>query len=180
MDDMKTLKDFIEQHAGMFDSEEPDQGHLERLRIRINAVQDEGKHKTRIVLLRIAAVAVLSVFISYMAFKEFGLIDQQLNNRTSGMLNQELNEAEQFYTSQLSIYYIKIQKLCFNNDQAEKKQVLQELSAMDDQVQLMKHDLKQNPDDERIVHAIINFYQVKIELMDVIIARAQQPTNAIL
>ena len=177
---MKTMKDFIVQHAGKFDSEEPDQGHLERLRMRMNAMHDEGKQKTRIMLLRIAAIAVLCVFISYMAFKEFGLIDQQLNSSNYGMLNQELKEAEQFYTSQLSIYYNKIQKLCFNNDQAEKKLVLQELSAMDDQVQLMKHDLKQNPDDERIVHAIINFYQVKIELMDVIIARSQQPTNTIL
>ena len=50
---------------------------------------------------------------------------------------------------------------------------------MDAQVQAMKHDLKQNPDDERIVHAIINFYQVKIELMDVIIARCSKTTNTV-
>ena len=57
----------------------------------------------------------------------------------------------------------------------EKSKILNELSEMDDQVQAIKSDLKQNPDDERIVHAIINFYQVKIELMDVIINRLQQP-----
>jgi hypothetical protein len=51
---------------------------------------------------------------------------------------------------------------------------------MDEQMQAMKHDLMQNPADERIVYAIINFYQVKLEMMDMIIARAQQTTNTIL
>jgi hypothetical protein len=180
MDEMKTIQDFIEQHAGMFDSEEPDQGHLERLRIRMDLMQAAEKRKNRNLWLRIAAILVVCVIISYTAFREFSLIDQQLQRNTSGAINHELNEAELFYTSQLSIYYNKIQKLGFNNDKAEKKKVLQELTAMDYQVQLMKYDLKQNPDDERIVHAIIHFYQVKIELMDVIIARAQQPTNTIL
>jgi hypothetical protein len=92
----------------------------------------------------------------------------------------ELNEAENFYNAQLEQYYVKIQDLKFNNDQVEKKQILKELSEMDQQVQSMKKDLKQNPDDERVVHAIINFYQVKIELMDMIIARTQQTTNTIL
>ena len=121
-----------------------------------------------------------SIKIHSMELWNSGLIEKQLHQMAKDMPNRELNEAEQFYTSQLSIYYNKIEKLRFNNDKAEKKQVLQELSAMDEQVQAMKYDLKQNPDDERVMSAIINFYQVKIEMMDVIIARAQKTNTTIL
>ncbi len=118
--------------------------------------------------------------ISYFAFREFRFIDNEINSITLDKPNQELNEAERFYSQQLSIYYSKIENLGFNNDKAEKKKVLQELSAMDEQVRAMKYDLKQNPDDERVMSAIINFYQVKIEMMDVIIARAQKTNTTIL
>ncbi len=177
---MKTIDDFIQQHGGMFDNEEPGPGHEERFRSRLNTLHSTRRPGLKIVLFRIAAILVLGIVISYFAVKEFRLIDNQINNIVLDKPNQELNEAEKFYTSQLNIYYNKIQQLAFNNDKAEKKKVLQELSAMDEQVQAMKYDLKQNPDDERVMSAIINFYQVKIEMMDVIIARAQKINTTIL
>jgi hypothetical protein len=177
---MKTIDDFIQLHGGMFDNEEPGPGHEERFRSRLNKLHSARRPGLKIVLFRIAVILVLGIVISYFAVKEFRLIDNQINSIVLDKPNPELNEAEKFYTSQLNIYYNKIQQLAFNNDKAEKKKVLQELSAMDEQVQAMKYDLKQNPDDERVMSAIINFYQLKIEMMDVIIARAQKTNTTIL
>lgn len=177
---MKTIDDFIQQHGGMFDNEEPGTGHEERFRSRLHKLHERRRPGLKVVLFRVAAILVLAIVISYFGVKEFGLINNQINNIALDKPNQELNEAEKFYTSQLNIYYHKIEQLGFNNDKAEKKKVLQELSAMDEQVQAMKYDLNQNPDDERVMSAIINFYQVKIEMMDVIIARAQKTNNTIL
>jgi hypothetical protein len=177
---MKTIDDFIRQHGGMFDSEEPGSGHEDRFLSRLNKIHTPRRPRLKVVLFRVAAILILGVVISYFAVKEFGLIDNQMSNLVPDKPNQELNEAEKFYTSQLNIYYNRIQQLGFNNDKAEKKKVLRELSAMDEQVQAMKYDLKQNPDDERVMSAIINFYQVKIEMMDVIIARAQKTNITIL
>lgn len=177
---MKTIDDFIHQNGGMFDSEEPGPGHEDRFKDRLNKLHEKHKPGLKFILFRVAAILVIGLIISFFAVKEFRLIDNQMNNAAFDKPNQELNEAEKFYTSQLNIYYSKIEKLGFNNDQAEKKKVLQELSAMDEQVQTMKYDLKQNPDDERVMSAIINFYQLKIEMMDVIIARAQKTNTTIL
>jgi hypothetical protein len=173
MDEMKNMKDFIQQHSAMFDDEEPAGGHLERFRRKMDTMEVYSRHRIGVMWLRIAALAVFAVLVSYVSFRGFRLMDSQLDALSEVHINHELNEAEHFYTLQLSMYYDKIRDLRFNNDPAEKKQVLQELSAMDEQVNAMKHDLEQNPDDERIVHAIINFYQVKIELMNVILDRAQ-------
>jgi hypothetical protein len=177
---MKTIDDFIQQHGGMFDDEEPGTGHEERFRSRLNKLHSTRRPGLQVVLFRIAVILVMGFVISYFAVKEFRLINNQINSIAVDKPYQELKEAEKFYTSQLNIYYNKIQQLGFNNDKAEKKKVLQELSAMDEQVQAMKYDLKQNPDDERVMSAIINFYQVKIEMMDVIIARAQKTNTTIL
>jgi hypothetical protein len=177
---MKTIDDFIHQNGGMFDSEEPGPGHEDRFRNRLNTLHEKKRPGLNYILFRVAAVLIIGLLISYFAVKEFRLIDNQLNNIALDKPNQELNEAERFYTSQLTLYYTKIEKLGFNNDKVEKKKVLQELSAMDEQVQAMKYDLKQNPDDERVMSAIINFYQLKIEMMDVIIARAQKTNPTIL
>ena len=177
---MKKVEDFIRQNPGLFDSEEPEPGHLDRFRNRLHAEDLSKSSSIWSVLLKAAAVLIFCALISYTAVHEFRMADERMKDIAVELANPELTEAEQYYTSQLSIYYNRIQKLRFNDDQAEKKQVLDELSAMDVQVKALKHDLKQNPDDERIVHAIINFYQVKIELMDVIIAHAEKNNNNIL
>jgi hypothetical protein len=177
---MKKMDDYIRQNPDLFNTDEPEPGHLDRFRNRIQVMNLIKRRKTGFILLRVAAILIFGLLLSYAAIREFGLIEKRVDNLAGDFPNTELNEAEQYYSRQLSIYYDKIQQLRFNNDQAEKNQVLNELSAMDAQVQAMKHDLKQNPDDERIVYAIINFYQVKIELMDVIIAHAEKTNNSIL
>ena len=177
---MKTMDDFIRQNAGMFENDEPLTGHEDRFRNRLNRAGRKKVHSPVWFLLRIAAILVVAVVLSYFTFKEYRIVSIKMNEVAIEKLNPELNEAERFYTNQLNIYYHKIESLGFNNDKAEKERVLKELSAMDEQVKIMKYDLVQNPDDERVMSAIINFYQVKIELMDMIIARAQKSNNKIL
>jgi hypothetical protein len=94
--------------------------------------------------------------------------------------NKELCEAENYYSKQVEKYYNRIEKLPFNNDLQSRNEILKELRDMDMQVEGMKKDLKQNPNDERVIHSIINFYQEKIDLMDMIITRTTVSTNAIL
>ena len=177
---MKLLDDYIKENLEQFDAEEPLDGHYDRFDAKLAQLEKRRGDRTETILLRIAAALLLALVISYAANREFRFLNRNTGNIISAIAYPELNEAEQFYTSQLSLYYTKIRDLRFNNDQTEKKQVMDELSEMDQQVRAMKQDLLQNPDDERIVNAIINFYQVKIELMDMIIARTQQSTNTIL
>jgi hypothetical protein len=177
---MKSLDDHISKNLERFDTEEPLNGHYDRFEEKLAQFYKNRSRRIGTIGLRVAAAILLGFVISYAAIREFRFLNRNSENIISAIAYPELNEAEQFYTSQLSIYDTKIQDLRFNNDQIEKKQIIDELSDMDQQVQVMKQDLRQNPDDERIVHAIINFYQVKIELMDMIIARTEKSTYTIL
>ena len=176
---MKQLDDFIKSNAGQFDSGEPPEGHFERFEGRLEAIRRKRSGVLTMVM-RIAAILLLGLVITYASVREFNIISGRLQKTGTGLANTELNEAEQFYTSQLGLYYKKIENLGFNNDKDEKMQVLKELSDMDSQIKAMKQDLQQNPEYERIVHDIINFYKVKIEMMDMIITRTEQTPNSIL
>lgn len=177
---MKPLDDYIRSHLDQFNSLEPQDDHYNRFSRKLDRLHASRRSGPWITLLKIAAVLVIGSVISYAALREFGFLGSDSRDLPAALSDPELSEAVDFYASQLDISYNKIKNLRFNDDPNEKKQVLHELTEMDKQVQAMEQDLKQNPDDERVVHAIINFYQIKIEMMDVIIARAQQSTNSML
>jgi hypothetical protein len=177
---MEPLDDYISGNMDRFNSDEPLDGHFERFDEKLTQLGRRRIAQPWTVLLKIAAVLILGLIISYAAFHEFNKLKISTLSSISGSAGPELNEAVQYYSTQLNISYNRIQNLRFNDDQNEKRQVLEELSEMDKQVQALEKDLKQNPDDERIVHAIINFYQVKIEMMDMIIARTEPFSHSIL
>jgi hypothetical protein len=171
---MKPLDEFIKMNLDHFNDEEPLQGHFERFDKRLENPVFRNSDPYRIwMITKIAAAVLLAFVISYSIFHRTGYIRGNLDRWIVSNNYPELREAEAFYTYQFDNYYSQIKKLGFNDDQNQKKQVLRELSEMDRQVQIMKQDLIQNPDDERVMHAIINSYQVKLEIMDMIIARTQ-------
>jgi hypothetical protein len=172
---MTDLENYIYTELEQFNTEEPPDGHYERFKEKLAF---KNSKRVRLTFLKIAAIVLIGFIISYAAFREFDIINYNMENLYIVNTNVELYEAEQFYNDQLALNYKKLQQLGFNNDMVEKNQILNELSEMDHQVQTLKNDLKLNPDDERVVHAIIYFYQVKLELMDVIISRLQQPSMA--
>jgi hypothetical protein len=177
---MKPLDEYIRNNPERFDTDEPLNGHFDRFAERLERAGEPKFKKQLAVFLKIAAAVLLIAVISFAAFREFRFLNRNLGNIISANEYPELKEVERFYNVQLDQYYDKLQNLRFNNDKAQKQQVLDELSDMDRQVRTMKRDLMQNPDDERVVHAIINYYQVKLELMDMIITRIEESNNTIL
>lgn len=174
---MKTLDDYIRENPEFFDIDEPEAGHIERFSEKL---QKKGRRDTVYIMLRIAAVILLAFVISYTAIQDHRLLSRGLNKVFTVTEYSELKEAEHFYMVQLDLYYTKLEKLPFRSDGEQKRQILNELSYMDKEVRNMKRDLRQNPGDERIVNAIINYYQVKIGLMDMVITRTQNVNNTIL
>ncbi|MFO7370253.1 MAG: hypothetical protein R6X09_08295 [Bacteroidales bacterium] len=177
---MKTIDDFIKENLERFNSDGPPEGHFERFEARLQKQEKPESRQIRLVILRIAASILLGLLISYIAVLEFRHLNQRADNMYMSAFYPELKEAESFYNAQLVKKFNEIQELRFAGDDVEKKLIARELSDMNIRVRDMKKDLRSNPEDERIMNAIINMYQLKIELMDMIIARAHQSTVSIL
>jgi hypothetical protein len=176
---MKPLDDYIRENAGWFDTEEPLIGHYDRFDVKLSSVYEHQSKFGSVFMLKIAAAIVLGLMISYSALVGYRIISRNAEIKAMAAY-PELNEAEQYYTKQLEQNYNRIQHLQFNKDKNEKKQIINDLNEMDKQVKMMKKDLIQNPEDERIVNAIITAYVTKMELMDMIISRTEQSSDAVL
>ena len=177
---MKPLDEFIRENPGRFDTGEPLPGHFERFDQKLDAFHRKRSSRTVMVLLKVAAVILLVMVVSFASFHEYQLVTGKMKQALAYTASPELKEAEAYYVKQLDLYYNQLQALNFKNGKTEKQQILNELDEMDKQVMALKEDLRQNPDDERIIGAIINFYQVKIDLMDMIITRTTQTNNTLL
>jgi hypothetical protein len=176
---MKPIDDFFRENRELFEADDPPEGHFNRFSAKLEASASHGKARTLSMILKIAAVVIFGLFLSaFLYYKGFSLFHSAL--KEDSCLNTELCEAEDFYSKQAETYYRRIEKMPFTNDPQTHKEILKELREMDAQVAGMKEDLKQNPNDERIIYTIINYYQEKIDLMDMILTRTSVSTNAIL
>jgi hypothetical protein len=175
---MKPVDDFIRDNRELFNADDPPEGHLTRFYDRLQASGNSGREHTLSMLLKIAAVLIIGLFLSVTLYKGFSLFHSGLKD--DSCMNTELCEAEDYYSRQAETYYHRIEKMPFTNDPQTRVEILKELRDMDTQVEGMKKDLKENPNDERIIHTIINYYQEKIDLMDMIITRTSVSSNAIL
>jgi len=175
---VKPMDDFIRKNADHFKTEEPPEGHFDRFYDKLTGAGKTGKTRMMTVLLRVAAVLVIGLFMTAVLYK--GITTYHSALKEDNCPNKELCEAEDFYSRQVEKYYNRIEKMPFNNDPKTREEVLKELREMDDQVAVMKEDLKQNPNDERVVHSIINYYQDKIDLMDMIIVRTTTSKSTML
>lgn len=172
---MKTLESFIRQYAGSFDTDEPGEGHLERFESRLDIRQRmQRRHDLRLAVLRVAAALAAAVAIGMLLYSESGLWDRMAERYAMSPEGGELAEAEQYYTGQLGLYTERIRSLEFGQGEAEKNRVLEELKEMDQQVILLKRDLRQSPGNEMIVNAIIGFYQTKLDIMHGIVSRMEE------
>lgn len=170
---MKPFDQFIKQNHAGFNDAEPAAGHFERFGRKLDGLAAKRNRQVGMMFLRVAALVVFVFLISLLFFREYKAWDKRTSDTQNLSYNTELYEAERYYTDLLSIYYDKIEKLKFKNSPSEKKQVLRDLHEMDKQVVMMKEDLRQYPENELIMNAIISYYQIKIELMDNIITQVQ-------
>jgi hypothetical protein len=175
---MKPIDDIIRHYKAGFDTEEPPEGHFDRFKQRLDTGNGSGRLRTLPLVFKIAAVVLFGLFFSALLYK--GIAFYTAASLEDNCVNKELCEAENYYSKQVEKYYNRIEKLPFSNDPQSRVEIMKELRDMDVQIEGMKEDLKQNPNDERVIHSIINFYQEKIDLMDMIISRTSVSTNAIL
>ncbi len=164
---MEPLNDFIRHNLASFNTDEPPEGHLERFYAKLRYSEKRVRPLLINTWFKIAAVLVIGFFIFALMFAGYKLY--KANHADDQCLNAELCEAEDFYSKQIEYYFRKIEKLPGGPQLHEG--IINEFIEMDTQVEELKTDLKQNPYDERIIHSIINCYQEKIGLLNLIIVR---------
>ncbi len=169
---MSELEKYIKENKEAFDSK-PLAGHFDRFSERLDQLPSGKKVSLFPRLLKVAAIAVLVVLSSLWTYEKVFQHSSE-NGISLGDVSPEYREVEHFYKQQINIRYDEINSDHLFTDSTQKRIVLKELSEMDSIYNCMKEDLKTNPNDERVINAMIEHYRLKVEVMNNLLERLKK------
>lgn len=168
---MNDIEKQIREQRLQLDSDLPREGHEDRFLQKLERLKERGP--VRRIRFRHAIQVAASVAI--ILTSAIVLIRKDKGNEMAAqqVIPAAVLEADTYYTSQVDARYEEIKDFDFN-DAEEKAVLLDELNDLEEYHQQLMKDLEANPDDERVVTALIRHYQLKLDVMDQIITQLNQ------
>ena len=174
---MKTIEDIIRGNRDLFEGAEPSDGHFERFNRKLEIRHQKYVPKRSIVpyLLRAAVVTLLVTLSSLWTWDHF--IRPGSSRMTLGQVSPQYREVENYYIHQVNLMESEIVNVDFNNNSEQKEILIKEMKSMDSVYVSLQKELKTNPNDERIINAMIEHYQTKLEVMTIIVDQLKSIRN---
>jgi hypothetical protein len=175
--DMKSIEDIIRNNKDFFDDAEPSTGHLERFNRKLEKRFQVNTIKRSIVpyLLKAAVVTLLITLSSLWTWDHF--IRTGSSRMTLGQVSPQYKEVENYYVHQVNLMEGEIVNVDLKNNPAQKTMLMKEMKSMDSTYVSLQKELKANPTDERIINAMIEHYQTKLEVMTYIVNQLKTIRN---
>jgi hypothetical protein len=167
---MTDFEKYIKEQRMQLDSDHPRQGHEERFLQKLERLPEAPVRKIRIRhVLQVAASLAIILTSTVLLIRQ----SDQKDAMAGKEIPAAMMEADFYYASQVDRKYDQIKNFNFENEE-EKTILLDELQDFETFHQQLMGDLEANPDDERVINALIRHYQMKLEVMDQIIIQLDQ------
>ncbi|HTX88001.1 MAG TPA: hypothetical protein VMC08_03350 [Bacteroidales bacterium] len=173
---MEPLEKYVTENRHLFDDAEPDPGHFKRFEARL--AREERKsylRSSRPVMMRIAASLVLllalSFVLTYVARQNFfGLFPQK---QSASGLSAEVRDALSYYDGRVQDRMIEIRNMEKSCPGAKNlsARAQNQLNALNLETDDLKNTLKNNPDNEKVIAALIRNQQMKETILDNMISK---------
>lgn len=164
---MDKLDKIIIEQREAFD-EEPQEGHF----LRFEGKLEQYHKKKKITLktwpfLKIASVVIIVLLSTNLIV--YLLPGKKVANERQ-YSNTELNETANFYTVKINSGITQLKQMADQGIGSEQELTIvkKELDEMDQQFQDLQKEYSKNPDDERVVNALIEYYQTKLNIINTI------------
>lgn len=174
---MKTIEEIVRNSKNFWDDQEPEGGHFERFSLKLELRRQANIPKRSIVpyLLRAAVVTLLVTLSSLWTWDNF--IRPESSRMSLGEVSPQYREVENYYIHEVSLMENEIVNTDIHNSTEQKEMLISELKSMDSVYVSLQKELKTNPNDERIISAMIEHYQTKLEVMTYIVNQLETIRN---
>jgi|SRR6056297_716059 len=174
---MKDLEKIVNENRSVFDSFEPDEGHFERFEQKLRQLhKSQNKIFTLGFMLKAAVVTLLVVLSGLWVYDKTFTTPTVKDGIALREISPEYSEVELYYTKLVNQKYNEINDFSFI-DNKQKEMLMHELNDMDSIYENLKKDLTLNPNDDRVINAMIQHYQLKVKVMNQILGQLQQVKN---
>jgi hypothetical protein len=160
---MSTIEDFIKENKDMFTNIEPPEGHFERFELKLKNQQRRNRIRFIGRISSMAAIGLVVIASSIFIYdRYFDREPAMLNLRD---INPQMQKVEYYYTSQIDELSAGLDSLSTDTQADIKKMMTEELAEMDSLHLELQKKLGSNPGDDRVVNAMITYYQTKLGMM---------------
>jgi hypothetical protein len=175
--EMKNIEEIIRSNKDFFEDAEPSEGHLERFNRKLEKRFQTNTITRSIVpyLLKAAVVTLLITLSSLWTWDHF--IRTGSSRMTLGQVSPQYKEVENYYVHQVNLMEGEIVNVDLKNNTTQKTMLMKEMKSMDSTYVSLQKELKANPNDERIINAMIEHYQTKLEVMTYIVNQLKTIRN---
>jgi hypothetical protein len=181
MKERDNIEELILNNLKELNDSEPLDGHFERFQAKLNR-QNKKKTITFSLVWKVAA-AVVFVLLAVNQVNIYFSPDKQneeLVTNNSGFslasVSPEYKEVEFYYTNAINVGLNQWNKLEAGGfiSETEKELMNTELSEFEVRFKNLQTDLAANPNDERVINAMLEYYQAKLEIINMIVNKLQE------
>jgi hypothetical protein len=174
---MKNIEEIIRKNKGLFEDKEPMDGHFDRFNWKLEKRLHSKETKRSIVpyLLKAAVVTLLVTLSSLWTWDNFIRADK--GKMALGDVSPQYKEVENYYVHQVNFMENELQTIDFGNNAEQKDMLHKEMKSMDSVYVQLQKELKANPNDERIINAMIEHYQTKLEVITYLVNQLKAIRN---
>jgi len=174
---MKNIEELIRSNRDFFEDGEPSKGHFERFQMKLERRFQTGGIKRSIVpyLLKAAVVTLLVTLSSLWTWDHF--IRHDRGRMSLGDVSPKYKEVENYYIHQVNLVESEITTIDISGNTEQREMLKKEMGSMDSVYIQLQKELKANPNDERIINAMIEHYQTKLEVMSFIVNQLKEIRN---
>jgi hypothetical protein len=179
-------KDYIEKliadNLDALNDNEPFAGHFDRFEEKLKG-QNKSRKISLNLILKVAAVIVFAFLATNQAFIYFspnsqGLIPNAAKSEdmTLASVSKEYEEVEFYYTTSINTGLDQWNALSAEGMISEDEEAMMqnELKEFERLYKNLQNDLAANPNDERVINAMLEFYQTKLSLINMIVNKLEE------
>ena len=176
------IEEIILKNLEQLNDNEPLEGHFERFEAKLNA-QNKKKKITFNVVWKVAAAMIFVLLATnqvyiYLSPDHQGSIPDATGNNdvTLSSVSDEYKEVEFYYTNAINVGLSKWSSLAEDGFISEDEQQMmdEELNEFEDRFKTLQKDLAANPNDERVVNAMLEYYQAKLSVINMIVNKLEE------
>ena len=183
MEKRDNIEELIIENIDALNDNEPMEGHFTRFEAKLNAQQKKTRKVNLRLIWKVAAAVVFVFLATNQAFIYFSPNNQGLFNPgnesqtvTLASISPEYGEVEYYYTSSINTGMEQWNKWLEEGMISEDEQNMmnEELAEFEDMYKNLQKDLAANPNDERVISAMLEYYQAKLSVINIIINKLEE------
>lgn len=179
-------KDYIEElilkNLKELNNDEPSAGHFERFEAKLEGLDKKKKIISLNLMWKVAAAAVFAFLIVnqsiiwFLPEKGNQGVEKVATGMTLASVSPEYEEVEFYFTSAIKGGLNQWEKLVSEGliSEDEQQMMNNELTEFEVVYKNLQADLSANPNDERVIQAMLEYYQTKLSLINMIVEKLEE------